>query len=74
MVESRMIQSLVLLLALQEAPLEREKERIRAKVPLTQDEMKSYSFPAAPPLKPRASYSLCAIPAPRPSDDSVRRM
>ncbi len=46
----------------QEAPLEQEKERLRAKAPLTDEEKKAYSFPEGPPLKPKAAYSLCVIP------------
>ena len=53
---------LALLLALQGAPLEREKDRLRAKAPLAGDEKKAYAPPQAPPLGPLKAYSLCVIP------------
>ncbi len=54
--------ALLLLMAFQEAPLEQEKERIRAKVPLTREEKKAYLPPAAPAGEFRGSFSLCVIP------------
>ena len=56
-----MIQFL-LLLALQEAPLEQERERIRSRTPLSGDDKKAYLTPQAPPLPPLRPYSLCVIP------------
>lgn len=52
----------LLLLALQDPLLDGERERIRAKPPLTEEAKKAYGFPPAGPLKPRASYALGVIP------------
>jgi hypothetical protein len=50
-------------LLLQEAPIEQEKARLRSKPPLTTEEKGRYVTPAAaPPIKPRASYTLAVIP------------
>jgi M6 family metalloprotease-like protein len=60
-----MIRALVLLAVLQAAPdplLEKEKERLRSKAPLAEAAKKSYAFPGADPLKPRASYTLAVLP------------
>ncbi len=46
----------------QQALLEAERERVRARPPLTAEERKAYAFPEARPLAPRAGYSLCVIP------------
>jgi M6 family metalloprotease-like protein len=53
---------LLSLLALQGAPLEQERERLRSRAPLTGDEKKAYAAPEAPPFRPLKPYSLCVIP------------
>jgi hypothetical protein len=55
----------VLLAVLQAPPdplLERDRERIRTKLPLTAAERGEYSCPAAPAPKPRARYRLAVFP------------
>jgi len=44
------------------AQVEREKERIRSRAPLSADEKEAYASPAAPPAKPRDAYTLAVIP------------
>ena len=39
-----------------------ERERIRAKTPLTEPQKAEYASPEGPPAKPRASYTLTVIP------------
>lgn len=55
--------SLLLLLVLQEeAPVAQEKERIRAKGPLTDAQKAEYAAPEGPAVKPRAAYTLAVLP------------
>lgn len=61
---------LLALVALQGAPLEAEKERIRSKPPLTAEARKAYSFPAVKVPEGRVTYRLAVVPlsfADRPS-------
>jgi hypothetical protein len=44
------------------APLDREKERIRSKAPLTAAEKDTYASPAPPAVQPRDAYSLAVVP------------
>jgi hypothetical protein len=44
------------------APLEREKERIRSKQPLSAEQKAAYASPAPPPAKPRDPYILAVVP------------
>lgn len=46
----------------QTPPLEAERERLKGQAPLTESQKKAYSLPAAPPAKPRASYTLAVVP------------
>src|SRR5579859_7284209 len=52
----------LLLLAQDDAPLSRERERIRTKPPLTASEEAAYVAPAGPPIKPKASYKVDVVP------------
>jgi hypothetical protein len=53
----------LLLLALQAgAPIAAEKERIRAKAPLTDAQKAEYASPEGPAATPRASYTLAVVP------------
>jgi hypothetical protein len=55
--------ALLLLLAAQaEAPIAAEKERIRAKAPLSDTQKAEYASPEGPAVKPRASYTLSVVP------------
>ncbi|HVE42404.1 MAG TPA: hypothetical protein VNM14_21145 [Planctomycetota bacterium] len=55
--------ALLLFLALQaEAPVAKERERIRAKAPLTDAQKAEYASPEGPAAKPRASYTLTVVP------------
>jgi len=55
--------ALLLVAVLQgEAPIAAEKERIRAKAPLTDGQKAEYASPEGPPAKPRASYTLAVVP------------
>jgi hypothetical protein len=54
---------LLLLAVLQgEAPIAQERERLRAKVPLTDSQKAEYASPEGPAAKPRASYTLTVVP------------
>jgi hypothetical protein len=44
------------------APLRQEKERLRARAPLTDAQKALYASPAAPPGKARESYALAVVP------------
>jgi len=44
------------------AQIQREKERIRSKAPLSAAEKDVYGSPAPPPVKPRDGYSLALVP------------
>lgn len=57
-----MIGAVALLLLLQDAPLDAERERIRSKPPLTAEEKQAYSLPAAAAVRPKAAYSVAVIP------------
>jgi len=55
--------ALLLLAVLQgEAPVAQERERLRAKVPLTDSQKAEYASPEGPAAKPRASYTLTVVP------------
>jgi hypothetical protein len=54
--------ALLLLLAVQGEPVAAEKERIRAKAPLTEAQKAEYAAPDCPAAKPRASYTLTVVP------------
>lgn len=56
--------ALAALVALQEPPVAAEKERLRAKRPLTEAERKEYRSPApgGPEVEPRGSYALAVVP------------
>lgn len=53
---------LLALLAVQGAPLEREKERLRSRAPLSAEAKKAYAAPETPPLGSLKAYSLAVIP------------
>lgn len=57
-----MTAALLLLVCLQASPVDREKERIRGKAPLTEAQKAAYVSPEPPPAKPRASYALTVVP------------
>src|SRR5204863_379690 len=62
---AQMTAALFLLAVLQGPPaelLEKEKERLRTRTPLAEADRKEYSFPPAPPVTPRASYTLAVLP------------
>jgi hypothetical protein len=44
------------------APVEREKERLRSKPPLTAEQKAAYASPAPPTVKPRVPYILAVVP------------
>jgi hypothetical protein len=55
--------ALLLLVVLQgEAPVAQERERLRAKAPLSDAQKAEYISPEGPPAKPRASYTLTVVP------------
>jgi len=55
--------ALLLLVVLQgEGPVAQERERIRAKAPLTDDQKAEYASPEGPAAKPRGSYALTVVP------------
>ena len=57
--------ALFLLAVLQGPPgdlLQKEKDRLRSRPALTETERREYASPPAPPLKPRASYTLAVLP------------
>jgi len=55
--------ALLLLAVLQgEAPIAAEKERLRAKAPLSDAQKADYLAPEGPAAKPRASYTLTVVP------------
>jgi len=55
--------ALLLLFVLQEgAPVAQDKERIRAKAPLTAAQKVEYTMPEGPAANARASYTLTVIP------------